>query len=187
MCSCKGLDIPAKQAKMLTEGVWFEIFLSCPGDLLAIALSWVSPEKGGQEQTPVNVRGVGESHEIVKQTDSGFGVDARESLGSPLSSEALLNSSLPHDIVMGGISRGGSWQESNPEYSLEGLMLKLNFGHLMWKKNWLIGKDSDGGKDWKQKGTTKDEMVGWHHWLNGHAAAAAMSLQSCLTLCDPRR
>ena len=50
---------------------------------------------------------VGESHEIVKQTDSGFGVDARESLGSPLSSEALLNSSLPHDLVMGGISRGG--------------------------------------------------------------------------------
>ena len=61
-----------------------------------------------RDSPPVNVRGVGESHEIVKQTDSGFGVDARESLGSPLSSEALLNSSLPHDLVMGGISRGGS-------------------------------------------------------------------------------
>ena len=37
-------------------------------------------------------------------------------------------------------------------------------------KNWLIGKDADAGKDWRQeeKGTTKDEMVGWHHWLNGH-------------------
>ena len=58
--------------------------------------------------SPLYVRGVGESHEIVKQMDSGFGVDARESLGSPLSSEALLNSSLPHDLVMGGISRGGS-------------------------------------------------------------------------------
>ena len=33
---------------------------------------------------------------------------------------------------------------------------------------------------------TEDEMVGWHHQLNGHAAAAAAkSLQSCLTLCDP--
>ena len=34
-------------------------------------------------------------------------------------------------------------------------------------KNWLIGKDLDSGKDWRQeeKGTTKDEMVGWHHWL----------------------
>ena len=37
-------------------------------------------------------------------------------------------------------------------------------------KNWFIGKDPDAGKDWKQeeKGTTEDEMVGWHHWLNGH-------------------
>ena len=37
-------------------------------------------------------------------------------------------------------------------------------------KNWLIGKDLDAGKDWRQekKGTVEDEMVGWHHWLNGH-------------------
>ena len=37
-------------------------------------------------------------------------------------------------------------------------------------KNWLIGKDPDAGKDWRQeeKGTTEDEMVRWHHWLNGH-------------------
>ena len=66
MCSCKSLDRPAKQARMLTEGVWFEIFLSCPGDLLAIALSWLSPEKGGQGYPLVNVRGVGENHEVVK-------------------------------------------------------------------------------------------------------------------------
>ena len=37
-------------------------------------------------------------------------------------------------------------------------------------KSWLIGKDSDAGNDWGQeeKGTTEDEMVGWHHQLNGH-------------------
>ena len=37
-------------------------------------------------------------------------------------------------------------------------------------KNWLIGKDPEAGKDWRQeeKGKTEDEMVGWHHWLNGH-------------------
>ena len=37
-------------------------------------------------------------------------------------------------------------------------------------KSRLIWKDLDGGKDWRQeeKGTTEDEMVGWHHWLNGH-------------------
>ena len=37
-------------------------------------------------------------------------------------------------------------------------------------KNWLIGKDPDAGKDWRQKekGMTEDEMVWWHHRLNGH-------------------
>ena len=55
-------------------------------------------------------------------------------------------------------------KEISPEYSLEGLMLKF-----VWK-NWLIGKDHDAEKDWRQeeKGTTEDEMDGWHHWLNGH-------------------
>ena len=56
--------------------------------------------------------------------------------------------------------------------SLEGLMLKLKlqyFGHLM-QKSWLIGKDPDSGRDWGQeeKGTTEDEMAGWHHRLDGH-------------------
>ena len=37
-------------------------------------------------------------------------------------------------------------------------------------KSWLLRKDPDAGKDWRQgkKGTTEDEMVGWHHWLNRH-------------------
>ena len=44
---------------------------------------------------------------------------------------------------------------------------------ILWppdSKSWLIGKDPDAGKDWMQeeKGTTEDEMVGWHHRLNGH-------------------
>ena len=44
---------------------------------------------------------------------------------------------------------------------------------ILWPsdvKNWLIWKDPDAGKDWRQeeKGTTEDEMVGWHHQLNGH-------------------
>ena len=44
---------------------------------------------------------------------------------------------------------------------------------ILWPpdvKSWLIGKDSDAGKDWRQeeKGTTEDEMAGWHHWLSGH-------------------
>ena len=44
---------------------------------------------------------------------------------------------------------------------------------ILWPpdaKNWLIKKDPDAGKDWRQeeKGTTEDEMVGWHHWLDEH-------------------
>ena len=37
-------------------------------------------------------------------------------------------------------------------------------------KSWLIGKDPDAGKDWRQeeKRTTEGQMVGWHHWLSGH-------------------
>ena len=44
---------------------------------------------------------------------------------------------------------------------------------ILWPpdvKNWLTGKDPDAGKDWRQeeKGTTEDEMVGWHHRLTVH-------------------
>ena len=59
-------------------------------------------------------------------------------------------------------------KEISPECSLEGLMLKLKlqyFGHLIQR----TGKDPDAGEDWQQeeKGITEDEMVGWHHQLNG--------------------
>ena len=45
-------------------------------------------------------------------------------------------------------------------------------------KSWLIGKDSDAGKDWGQeeKGTTEDEMAGWHHRLNGHEFELTLGL-----------
>ena len=44
---------------------------------------------------------------------------------------------------------------------------------ILWPpdaKSWLIRNDPDAGKDWRQeeKGVTDDEMVGWHHWFNGH-------------------
>ena len=49
------------------------------------------------------------------------------------------------------------------------LKLKLQyFGHLMQRTD-PNGKDPDAEKDlWEEKGTTEDEMVGWHHGLNGH-------------------
>jgi len=57
-------------------------------------------------------------------------------------------------------------------------------------KNWLIGKDPDAGKDWRQeeKGTTEDEMVGWHHWLNGHEFEWTLGVcdgQGGLACCNP--
>ena len=61
------------------------------------------------------------------------------------------------------ISNQSILNEIGPEYSLEGVMLKLKlqyFSHLM--KNWLIEKDPDTGKDWRQeeKGSTEDELIG---------------------------
>ena len=56
-------------------------------------------------------------------------------------------------------------------------------------KNWLIGKDPDAGKDWRQeeKGTT-DQMVGWHYWLNGHEFEQSLGDsegQGKLVCCSP--
>ena len=62
-------------------------------------------------------------------------------------------------------------KEISPGCSLEGMMLKLQlqyFGHLMRRVDSL--EKTDVGRDWGQeeKGTTEDEMAGWHHWFNGH-------------------
>ena len=56
-------------------------------------------------------------------------------------------------------------------------------------KNWLTGKDPDAGKDWGQeeKGMTEDEMVGWHHQINGHEFEQAPGVgdgQGGLACCD---
>ena len=51
-------------------------------------------------------------------------------------------------------------------------LIMIRASKIIWPphaKSWLIGKDSDAGRDWGQeeKGTTEYEMAGWHHWLNG--------------------
>ena len=63
---------------------------------------------------------------------------------------------------------------------------------ILWPpdvKNWLNGKDPDIGKDWRQeKGMTEDEMVGWHHQLDGHEFEQARGIgdgQGDLTCCSP--
>ena len=57
-------------------------------------------------------------------------------------------------------------------------------------KNWLTGKDPDAGKDWRQeeKGTTEDEMVGWHHQLDEHEFEQTLGVgdgQGGLACCSP--
>ena len=64
---------------------------------------------------------------------------------------------------------------------------------ILWPsdaKSWLIRKDSDAGKDWGQekKGTTEDEMVGWHHWLDEHEFEWTLGVgdgQGGLVCCRP--
>ena len=63
-------------------------------------------------------------------------------------------------------------KEISPEYSLEGLMLKLKLQHfgLLRQRTDSLEKDPDASKGWGQeeKGMTEDKMVGWPHRLNGH-------------------
>ena len=66
---------------------------------------------------------------------------------------------------------------------------KFDFDCSNIAKSWLIGKDSDAGRDWGQeeKGTTEDEMAGWHHWLNGHESEWTPGVgdgQGGLVCCD---
>ena len=64
---------------------------------------------------------------------------------------------------------------------------------ILWPpdvKNWLLGKDPDAGKDWRQeeKGMTEGEIVGWHNRLNGHEFEQALGAddgQGSLTCCSP--
>ena len=82
-------------------------------------------------------------------------------------------------------------KEINPGISLEVMMLKLKlqyFGHLMWSID-SLEKTSDAGRDWGQeeKGTTEDEMAGWHHWLDGRESEWTLGIgdgQGGLACCD---
>ena len=84
----------------------------------------------------------------------------------------LLNCGIGEDLRVPWTARRSNQsilKENSPEYSLEGLMLKLQyFGHLMqeltyWKRPWCWER-----LNWEEKGMIEVEMVGWHHWLSGH-------------------
>ena len=81
-------------------------------------------------------------------------------------------------------------KEINPGGSLEGMMLKLKlqyFGHLIRRVDSL--EKTHAGRDWGQeeKGTTEDEMAGWHHWLNGRKSGWTLGVgdgQGSLACCN---
>ena len=83
----------------------------------------------------------------------GVGEDSWESLGLQGDQPAHSEGDQPWDFFGGNDAKAES--------------------PVLWPphaKSWLIGKDPDAGRDWEQeeKGTTEDEMAGWHHWLDGH-------------------
>ena len=122
-------------------------------------------------------------------------MDVRVGLWRKLSTEELilLNHGAREDLLVPWTARRSNksiLKEISPEYSLERLMLKLKlqyFGHQMqrsdyWKRPWCWA-------DWRQeKGTTEDEMVGWHHRFNGHEFEKSLAVgdgQGSLACCSP--
>ena len=97
--------------------------------------------------------------------------------------EKILESPLDSKEIKLVIPRGNqSW-----------IFMGMTEAAILWPpdvKNWLTGKDPDAGKDWrpKKKGTTEDEMIGWHHWLNGQEFEHTLWVgdgQGSLACCSP--
>ena len=123
-------------------------------------------------------------------------MDMRVGLWRTLSAEELmlLNGGVGEHLRVPWTARRSNrsiLKEVILKYSLEGLIWSWNSN--TWPpdaKNWLIGKDPVAGKDWRQeeKGMTEDEMVWWHHQLNGREfkeALGACEGQGSLACCSP--
>ena len=89
----------------------------------------------------------------------------------------ILQARIPEWVAI-SFSRGSSRPRNQTRVSCIAGRFFTNWAmreaHVIYKnpphvKSWLIGKDSDAGRDWGQeeKGMTEDEMAGWHHWLDG--------------------
>ena len=82
--------------------------------------------------------------------------------------------------------------KGNPSWIFIGRTDAEADAQILWppdEKRWLVRKDPDAGQDWRQeeKGMTDDEMVGWHHWLNGHEFEQALGVgdrQGSLVCCS---
>ena len=76
---------------------------------------------------------------------------------------------LQYFIFPTTVHEGSNFSTSSPT------LMSCHFDYSPDVKSWLIRKDPDAGKDWRQeKGMTEDKMVGWHHWHNGHEFEQAL-------------
>ena len=124
-------------------------------------------------------------------------MDVRVGLWRRLSAEELmlLNCGVGEDSWESLGLQGGStspfWRRSTWDF-FERIDAKAETP-ILWPphgKSWLIGNDSDAGRDWGQekKGTTENEMAGWHHWLDGHESEWTPGVgdgQGGLACCSP--
>ena len=101
----------------------------------------------------------------------------------------LLNCGFGEDSWTARRSNQSILKEISPKYSLEGLMLKLQyFGHLMQRNNSLEKTLMLGLWQQEEKKMTEDEMVGWHHRLDGHKFDQALGIgdgPGSLACCSP--
>ena len=98
------------------------------------------------------------------------------------------------------VTRGRGWgdmEEDKDGQKVQTFCFKIKISTMMYNMiniinsgvSWLIGKDSDAGRDWGQEetGTTEDEMAGWHYWLDGREFEWTLGVgdgQGGLVCCD---
>ena len=98
------------------------------------------------------------------------------------------------------VTRGRGWgdmEEDKDGQKVQTFCFKIKISTMMYNMiniinsgvSWLIGKDSDAGRDWGQEetGTTEDEMAGWHYWLDGREFEWTLGVgdgQGGLACCD---
>ena len=104
-------------------------------------------------------------------------MDVRVGLWKKLSAEELMLWTLMLENTLESPLDCKEIQPVHPKRGLSWVFFGRTDGKaetsILWPphaKSWLIGKDSDAGRDWgpEEKGTTEDEMAGWHHWLDRH-------------------
>ena len=124
-------------------------------------------------------------------------MDVRVGLWRNLSTEELMLLTVVLEKTLESSSDCKEIQPDNPKGNQSWIFIGRTDAEaatpILWPpdvKYWLNGKDPDAGKDWRQeeKGTTEDEMVGWHQQLNGHEFEQASGVgygQGSLVCCSP--